>query len=215
MKNSYIGQAWLVLVLAVGFGAALAGVQVGLSPLIEANKLAAVVSNIPALVPGADLVRSGQARPLAIAVGEGAERSEYEAFRAFNAGGRQIGWAIKARGKGFADAIELVVGVDAEVKTITGLYILDQKETPGLGNKITEAGTRDKKGFLWPFGHWHPRADHPLVVTTASPKEGEHGAANKIKAVAGATISSKSVCDIINEALSAELRRKLAAAVER
>jgi len=80
----------------------------------------------------------------------------------------------------------------------------------GDGHKI-EVGNAKKKGFLWQFFHHRPRADQPLAVTKASPKADEPGAANKIKAVTGATISSRSVCDIINEALSGELRQKLAA----
>ena len=38
MKNNYLVQAWLVLALAVGFGAALASVQVALQPRIDENK---------------------------------------------------------------------------------------------------------------------------------------------------------------------------------
>ena len=60
------------------------------------------------------------------------------------------------------------------------------------------------------FFKWRPQADRPLtVVTGASPKEKEPGARNRIQAVAGATISSRSVCRIVNETLRPELRRKL------
>ena len=58
MKNSYIGQAWLVLALALCFGAALAGVESALKGRITANKLAATVEQIPSLVQGSDLARS-------------------------------------------------------------------------------------------------------------------------------------------------------------
>ena len=40
MEKNVLKQAWLVLVLAVCFGAALAGVHVGLSGRIEANRRA-------------------------------------------------------------------------------------------------------------------------------------------------------------------------------
>jgi electron transport complex protein RnfG len=215
MKNNYIGQAWLVLALALSFGAALAGVETWLKPVIAANKLAATVERIPTLVRGADANTSAQSAPLLVTVGEAADRQQYEAWRALTAEGEQVGWVIKASGKGFADKIELLIGVDASARRITGLHVLDQKETPGLGNKIVELGTRENKGFLWPFFHWEPAADQPLVVTTASPKMSEPGSANKITAVAGATISSRSVCRIVNEALSRELRDKLAASVRR
>jgi len=38
-RNSNLVQAWLVLVLATFFGTALAGIQIKLSPVIEANKV--------------------------------------------------------------------------------------------------------------------------------------------------------------------------------
>ena len=217
MKNNYIGQAWLVLVLALCFGAALAGVETWLKPKIDANKLAATLDQIANLVPDANAAESARIAkdpnwgPVTVAVGEGDAAGTYEAFRAMDAGARQVGWVIKASGKGFADKIELLIGLDANAQTITGLHVLDQKETPGLGNKITVKGDPKNQGFLWQFFHHRPRADQPLAVTKASPKADEPGAANKIKAVTGATISSRSVCDIINEALSGELRQKLAA----
>lgn len=206
MRNSYIGQAWLVLVLALCFGGSLAGVDSALRDRIAANKLAATVEQIPALVSHADLAasRAQASEPLIITVGQGALASTYPVYRAVRADGQMAGWVIKAGGKGFADRIELLIGVNTKAERITGLYVLDQKETPGLGNKITE------KDFLWPFGGGELRTDRPVtVVTGASPRTD----LNQIKAVAGATISSRSVCAIVNEALTAELRARLVEAL--
>jgi electron transport complex protein RnfG len=212
MKNGYLAQAWLVLVLALGFGAALAGVETWLRPRIDANKLAATLREIPRLVEGADPNASAAEEPVVVTLGEGRDRTRYEAFRAMTREDEQIGWVIKASGKGFADKIELLIGTNEAVESITGLAILEHKETPGLGNAIEKMGTKSKHGFLWPFFHWGPRADRPLVVVTgASPKMDEEGSANKIQAVSGATISSRSVCDIINETLgNRTLHRELA-----
>ena len=222
MKNSYIGQAWLVLALALLFGAALAGVETWLRPRIEANKLAATLKMIPELVTYADAAASAasaKAEPLVITVGEGRDRSQYDVYRAIGifddefTGQKvadQVGWVVKASGKGFTDRIELLVALDPEAWEIIGLRILAQKETPGLGNEIEEVGDDNDKGFLWQFCyHLGIRADVPLTVTTASPDEMVEGSANEIKALSGATISSKSVCKIINEALSPDLRKQL------
>jgi len=213
MKAKYIKEAWLVLTLALGFGAALAGVETWLRPRIEANKLEATLREIPNLVDGADPNASRQVAvdpnqgPVIVTAGEGAGQEPHEAFRAIDRNGEQIGWVVKAGGKGFADRIEVLIGLDAQAFSITGLSILDHKETPGLGNEIEEMGTEQKRGFLWQFRHYGFEADTPLKVTKASPKSQE---GNKVKAVSGATISSRSVCDIINEALSHELLKKLA-----
>ncbi len=208
MKVKYISQAWLVLVLALSFGAALAGVDIWLGPRIRANKLAATIEKIPHLVPGADKSVSEDCEPLEVEIGP---RTVYKVFWAMDANSNPLGWVVNASGAGFADKIELLIGMDAKCEVITGLAILDQKETPGLGNKIEDVGDKDKKGFLWQFNHYGHRAGRSLTVTKASPKNGDY---NKIQAVVGATISSRSVCDIVNEALTPQLRTALAAALK-
>lgn len=182
MKNSHIGQAWLVIVLSLGFGAALAGVQATLKPKIEQNKLNDTIGQIPNLVPGA---AGGQAEKV----------GDRTAYRAVDGQGEHVGWVIPARGQGFADIVELLIGVDRDVQKITGLYVLDQKETPGLGNKIVEDDWR--KQFAG------KPAARRLAVTKAKPSGDE-----EIQAVTGATISSDSVVGIVNGAV-AEFRKAL------
>ena len=176
MKSSFIGQGWLVLALALGFGGALAGVETALSPKIAENKLRETVSKIPTLVLGAD---TGQKTTI----------DGKTVFRAVDGAGKLVGWVVPARGQGFVDRIELLIGLDAEAKTIKGLYVLAQKETPGFGNKIRE----DE----WLVQFTGQAADKPLAVTKAPPKAGE------IQALTGATISSESVCRIVNETVAA------------
>ena len=52
LKNSNFAQAWLILVLALIFGSALAAVQVNLSGVIAANKLNETLERVPELVFG-------------------------------------------------------------------------------------------------------------------------------------------------------------------
>jgi len=186
MKDNYIVQAWLVIVLGLVFGGVLAGVQVQLSGRIAANKLAETLDQIPALVPGA----------------RGGRQDEVAGQRAFRAlaGERQIGWVIPCGGQGFADRIELLVGVDIRVERITGLYVLEQKETPGLGNKIVEAG--------WRRQFAGKTAGEELEVTKRGARRDY-----EIDAVTGATISSESVCRIVSQTLE-RMRGDLVAAVE-
>jgi len=99
------------------------------------------------------------------------------------------GWVLKARGQGYADKIEVLIGVDPDVETITGLFVLEQKETPGLGNKITFPAWRKQfvgKKTVTPF----------MVVKEKSAEE------NTIDAVTGATISSRSVAGIVNQTVT-------------
>ena len=95
--------------------------------------------------------------------------------------------AIPARGPGFADKIELLIGLDLEGETITGMAVLDQKETPALGNKIQDAKWREQ--------FRKKSTSEPLTVTRSAPR------GNEIQAVSGATFSSRSVCKIVNKAV--------------
>lgn len=175
--RSYLGQAWLVLVLSLVFGAVLAGVHAKLEPLVARNKLQDTLAQIPRLVQGA-------------VTGERVEMKDRVVFRALDAEGRQVGWVVPGAGQGFADRIELLVGLDPEATRITGVYVLDQKETPGLGNKITD------DDFLKRFQD--RSAAQPLVLVKGAAKQPQ-----EVEGITGATISSESVVSIINATVAA------------
>jgi len=192
MKDSYIGQAWLVLLLALAFGGMLAGVQASLSGRIEENKRRETYDQIPSLVvirdrrTGKVATRADAAKTVEVVTDQGKV-----AYHAFSSYGKPVGWVIKGAGQGFADRIELLVGLNDDATKILGMYVLDQKETPALGDKIRGEDFRDR--FRDRFTK-EPLVARP-VVTDAS-------AGNKIQAVVGATISSRSVCDIVNAAVA-------------
>ena len=187
--GGFWSQSWLVVLLSLAFGAALAAVEITLAPRIRENKRNATVSQIPELVPGA--VREASRERV---VG-GAT-----VLAAFDASGQQVGWVVPAAGQGFADRIELLIGLDATASTITGIYVLDQKETPGLGDLIT-VRERFRKYFEGqPTGA-------PLKVVKREVTAGS----GEIRALTGATISSEAVTGIVNQRVH-ELASALAAA---
>jgi electron transport complex protein RnfG len=193
-RNSNLAQAWLILVLALIFGAALAAVQVNLSQTIRNNKLKETLERIPELVWGADKTGKIQKRdpapdiaPGTIAVEKNSKTSYYQLYRVSLAG-RLSGWVVKAGGQGYADQIELLIGLDPAAETITGLFILEQKETPGLGNKISLSRWRNQ--FI------QKSTELPLTVV-----KGKSPTSNSIDAVTGATISSRSVTGIVNRTI--------------
>jgi electron transport complex protein RnfG len=193
-RNSNLAQAWLILVLALIFGAALAAVQVNLSQTIRNNKLKETLERIPELVWGADNAGKIQNRnpaldiaPGTVAVEKDGKTSYYQLYRVSLAG-RLSGWVVKAGGQGYADKIELLIGLDPAAETITGLFILEQKETPGLGNKISLSRWRNQ--FI------QKSTELPLTVV-----KGKSPTSNSIDAVTGATISSRSVTGIVNRTI--------------
>lgn len=179
---NYIKQAWLVLLLALLYGASLAGVQLSLSGIIADNKRNETYNVIPDLVPGAI---KDQTEEITVTDKNGKATVVYKAKQE---NGDLIGWVIPASGQGFADTIEIIVGINKSCDSITGMYVLNQKETPGLGDYITGEDFRSRfnsKTLL-----------SPLKVARQETSERD-----EILALTGATISSQSICDIINKAM--------------
>jgi len=193
-KQSYIGQAWLVIGLALVYGAALAGVQVALGPKIAENKRHETLSVIPQVVPGAQIDATEE---LTLT---GKSEKPRRVFKAHDAAGKHLGWAVPARGQGFADKIDLLLGLSPDASTITGLYVIDQKETPALGEYITG------NEFRGQFTSKPATPDKPLRAVTGDPQD-----ITEIRAITGATVSSAAVAGIVNAAV-ADLRATLGAA---
>jgi Na+-translocating ferredoxin:NAD+ oxidoreductase subunit G len=197
----HIQSGWLVLVLALVFGAGLAGVQTTLGPIIAQNEKDETYRQIPSLVLGSKAV-AGQAITTegnTISVGEKSKLNvepivvetppaPYKAYRVTQAdSGRLVGWVVRAAGPGYGGTITALLGFDAKASTIRSVYVLSQTETPGLGSKIA--------------GPWNEQFDNksaaePLVVVKASPKM-----PNEIKAISGATISSNAITSLVNKAV--------------
>jgi len=182
-RGNYITQAWLVILLALLYGGALAGVQVGLGDRILENKRNETYDQIPHLISGAVKAQTVEHEI------QGKDEKGAIVYEARDQQGDRLGWVLPGSGQGFADRIELLIGLDPQLTTIRGLYVLDQKETPGLGNYITSA-----EKFRGQFSG--KRTDPPLVVVKTAP-DPEH----EIQALTGATISSESVSQIVNRAI--------------
>jgi len=110
-------------------------------------------------------------------------------FEGFDAAGNRIGVAITAGEPGFQDVVTLMIGFEPESGALTGFTVLEQKETPGLGDKIE----RDT-AFTGQFAGRTP----PLLGV-----KGRAGATStEVQTITGATISSRAVLRIINDAVA-------------
>ncbi len=94
-----------------------------------------------------------------------------------------FGAAIKCCGKGYGGDIEVIVGLNRK-GVITRIEIVDHKETPGLGAKITEAFFRNRFKCK--------SAENKIKVR----KDG-----GEIDAISGATISPQGVCQAVEKTL--------------
>jgi electron transport complex protein RnfG len=122
------------------------------------------------------------------------EEEDFFVYRELDDENQLVGFAIQATGVGFQDKITLMFGLDASLKEITGLTIIDQKETPGLGAKI-----EDWDAFLQ---FWENRDVSGLLTLRKPPARAINELLpTEINTITAATISSKKVLEIVNRSL--------------
>ncbi|ADL12078.1 RnfABCDGE type electron transport complex subunit G [Acetohalobium arabaticum] len=104
-----------------------------------------------------------------------------ELYKGYDENGNLVGTAIQTEGSGFQSVIKLMLGLDLENDKILAVKVLSHKETPGLGARMTEPWFQDQfkeKEF-----------------------SDEFKAKEDVEAIAGSTISSQSVADIIENTI--------------
>ena len=101
------------------------------------------------------------------------------------------GYIFTAEGKGYSSTIAIMVGVDVN-GAITGVKILSQQETPGLGARIEEIRHGEK--YPWFTRQFKGKTASDAIIVT---KDG-----GDIDAITGATISSRAVSSAVKRGLT-------------
>jgi electron transport complex protein RnfG len=111
-------------------------------------------------------------------------------FLGYDASGKRIGFAMSATENGFQDPVTVMFGYDAEAHELIAMRVIANKETPGLGDKIVK-DTAFVNGFVG------------VTAPIDGVKKGrESGKPNEVVMITGATISSRAVIKIINNAIA-------------
>jgi electron transport complex protein RnfG len=111
-----------------------------------------------------------------------------KAYLGFDASGKRLGAAVTAQEPGFQEEVLLMIGFEPSSGALIGFKVLDEKETPGLGDKIE----RDTS-----FGSQFPGRIAPLKGVRARNATDP----SQVQTITGATISSRAVIRIINHAV--------------
>lgn len=112
----------------------------------------------------------------------------------FRRDGAVVAYALQIEGPGFWAPIRGVVGVAADMTTLTGLAIYEQNETPGLGGEIVKPYFQDQ------FRGKRMRAGPaPISIVPATEPLDEHS----VHAITGATQTSVRLEALLNERLRA------------
>jgi electron transport complex protein RnfG len=122
----------------------------------------------------------------------GAKESEFKrVYAGYSEAGEPVGLAMSRGESGFQDVILVIFGFDPAGGTLSGMKVLESKETPGLGDKIFKDQPWVDQFFAGP--------QTPLVPVKPGAGKGLPG---EIDTITGATISSKAVIAIINNAIA-------------
>lgn len=180
-------KMFLNLVIVGAFsGAVLAAVFTVADPMIQANKAQELKEAIFKVLPEA---RDYKAVEKKIGPDE-----KFTVYLGIDDDRNPVGVAFKADGGGFQGNIGVMVGLNLDYLNIQGIEILDQLETPGLGDRIREPSFKDQfKGL-----EVQPKVEYIKYRKPEKP--------NQIQAITGATISSDAVVKNINNAVAKLLK---------
>lgn len=167
LKNMFLS----LMLISMGMSAALGYVYLLTKEPISAASKAAETNAIKEVVPAFD--NTPEAKEMDGLV-------FYEATKE----GNPVGYAIKTyTEKAFSGRFDLMVGLLPD-GTINQIFVLEQKETPGLGTKIKDPKFKDQ------FLKKNPASWKMLVK-----KDG-----GEVDAISAATISSRAFCDAVQKA---------------
>ncbi len=152
-------------------------------PKIEYHKLQALKAAISDVLPPYDNYEEKDINGYKVYIGK------------IDGSTQPVGIAFKVEGSGFQGNISIMVGVDPSFTSITGIKVLEQIETPGLGTKIVEDPSNKSNIFWFPEQFTDVVIEPEIVVL----KNKIPQKPNEVQAISGATISSKAVVRILND----------------
>ncbi len=171
-----------LIIVGAFSGAVLAAVFSVADPMIQANKEKELKESIFKVLP--------EAKDFKVLEKEFGPKDKFIVYLGVNEARQPVGVAFKADGGGFQGNVGVMVGLDLDYLKLKNIEILDQLETPGLGDRIREASFKDQfKGV-----EVQPKVEYIKYKKPEKP--------NQIQAITGATISSDAVVKNINNAIA-------------
>jgi len=176
-------------------------------PAIQENRRIALERAISKVLPGAvskanfRLTEDGQIR-----LDESEVSSSSDTIYAgYDNSGMLVGLAMVAAAPGYADIIRILYGYSIECECITGINVLESKETPGLGDKI-EKDPEFLKNFEALDGKLEA-GKMKLLNEIITVKHGTKKHPWEIDAISGATVSSKAIGKMLNNSAKTQFPR--------
>lgn len=169
----------------------------GTLPRVQQLRAAALEAAIFEVIPGTVRTQAfGYTQNEGFEPLKGAANGEV-VYAGYNAADELTGIAIAASGQGYADVIRILYGYDVAQQTLVGMYVLESKETPGLGDKVEKnAAYRANFDAL----DVSLATDETQLKNKVVPvKNGTKTQPWQVDCITGATISSRAIGDMIGE----------------
>lgn len=171
----------------------------GTKPVIKENRAEALQQAIFQVLPGAATAQTFRLEENNefVRVDQEEVKEGELVYAGYDENGGLVGVAIEAAGQGYADIIRILYGYDPKQQEVIGFYVLESKETPGLGDKIEK-----EPFFLDNFEGLDVTLNEEktgLKNEVVTVKQGEKENPWEVEGITGATISSRAIGDIIDE----------------
>ncbi|MDX9989998.1 RnfABCDGE type electron transport complex subunit G [Thiothrix unzii] len=193
------GNTSKAMIATLGFVTALSGflivtVYQATKPAIEENKRLAIQKTVLEVIKGATaykhFVINEKGELLAAAPG----LKGTNVYAGYDAGGKLTGLAAEGRAQGYSGAVETIYAYTPSCQCITGVKVIKQTETPGLGDKVIT-----NKDFVANFDKLDATVNgDALANAIVAVKHGSKKNPWEIDAISGATISSKAIAKGLN-----------------
>jgi len=172
-------------------GLIIIGIYIATLPTIKENKAREMREAVFRVLPGVTQLQKLEYDGQRVVLKQDDKDDENTFYAGYDKEGKFIGYALASEGPGFQDTISLLVGYKPALHKVVGMWVLESRETPGLGDKIYK-----DHDFV---ANFDDVATEPPIVAV---KKGSKSKPNEIDAITGATISSKAVVRIINEGIA-------------
>lgn len=195
------GNTSKAMIATLGFVTALSGflivtVYQATKPAIEENKRLAIQKTVLEVIKGATaykhFVINEKGELLAAAPG----LKGTNVYAGYDAGGKLTGLAAEGRAQGYSGSVDTIYAYTPACECITGIKVIKQTETPGLGDKVIT-----DKHFVANFDKLEAKvnaAGDALANAIVAVKHGAKQHPWEIDAISGATISSKAIAKGLN-----------------
>ena len=153
---------------------------------------------VTALLAGVNMLTADRIAALAVQTAEDSqkvvlpnaasfEEVDEDTVKGLDGSGQLAGYVITTEAKGYGGTIEVMTGITAD-GSVSGVVLLSQNETPGLGANAT------KESFTGQYQQAVPESGFE-VIKSGGADDGQ------IQAMTGATITSQAVTDAVNLAV--------------